>query len=183
MSEQETVSAGGGWQPDPTGRHELRYWDGTAWTDQVSDQGTASTDPLNASAPAVAPGYAPAAAGGRGQIGKPSPVGMTILLTIVTLGIYGIIWLYRQQEELKRYSGEGIGGVLAVVIALVFGIASPFILANEVQKNYEREGQQSPIKTVEGLWVLIPLIGMLIFYLKVQKAITDFWVARGATPV
>ncbi|MGH9275291.1 MAG: DUF2510 domain-containing protein, partial [Acidimicrobiales bacterium] len=33
-----------GWQADPTGRHDHRYWDGTAWTDNVSDAGVASTD-------------------------------------------------------------------------------------------------------------------------------------------
>ena len=35
-----------GWQPDPTGRHEHRYWDGTTWTDNVSSAGVASTDPV-----------------------------------------------------------------------------------------------------------------------------------------
>jgi uncharacterized protein YxjI len=39
------------WYPDPTNRHELRYWDGTAWTDHVSDNGVASTDPVNPVAP------------------------------------------------------------------------------------------------------------------------------------
>lgn len=34
------------WYPDPTQRHELRYYDGAAWTDHVSDQGATSTDPL-----------------------------------------------------------------------------------------------------------------------------------------
>ncbi|WP_418062382.1 AIM24 family protein [Pimelobacter simplex] len=34
------------WHPDPTGRHELRYWDGAQWTDHVSDQGVQSTSPL-----------------------------------------------------------------------------------------------------------------------------------------
>jgi Protein of unknown function (DUF2510) len=33
------------WQGDPTGRHELRYWDGTTWTEHVSDGGQQSTDP------------------------------------------------------------------------------------------------------------------------------------------
>jgi hypothetical protein len=42
-----------GWQPDPTGRHEHRYWDGTQWTDNVSDAGVASTDAYAASAPDV----------------------------------------------------------------------------------------------------------------------------------
>lgn len=34
-----------GWQPDPTGKHEHRYWDGTQWTDNVADGGVAGTEP------------------------------------------------------------------------------------------------------------------------------------------
>lgn len=37
-----------GWLPDPTSRHEYRYWDGSRWTDDVADHGVASTDPLDA---------------------------------------------------------------------------------------------------------------------------------------
>lgn len=37
------------WYPDPAGRHELRYFDGSAWTDQVSDAGQQSTDGQGAS--------------------------------------------------------------------------------------------------------------------------------------
>jgi hypothetical protein len=33
------------WKPDPHGRHEYRWWDGNAWTDQVSNGGVVSTDP------------------------------------------------------------------------------------------------------------------------------------------
>ncbi|TQK69927.1 AIM24 family protein [Nocardioides sp. SLBN-35] len=42
------------WHPDPTGRHELRYWDGSQWTDHVSDQGVQSTNALYPSADAGA---------------------------------------------------------------------------------------------------------------------------------
>jgi hypothetical protein len=34
------------WARDPSGRHELRMWDGAAWTAHVSDQGRAGWDPL-----------------------------------------------------------------------------------------------------------------------------------------
>ena len=34
------------WQPDPTGRHEQRFWDGNAWTEHVYSGGQQSTDPL-----------------------------------------------------------------------------------------------------------------------------------------
>lgn len=32
------------WLADPTGRHELRYWDGAAWTESVSDSGVQGRD-------------------------------------------------------------------------------------------------------------------------------------------
>jgi uncharacterized protein YxjI len=40
------ATAPAGWHPDPQGRHELRYWDGSKWTDHVSDAGVAATDPV-----------------------------------------------------------------------------------------------------------------------------------------
>lgn len=39
-------SPASGWQRDPTARHEYRYWDGSRWTDDVSDRGVTSTDPM-----------------------------------------------------------------------------------------------------------------------------------------
>jgi len=47
-----------GWYPDPSLRHEHRYWDGTAWSSQVSDRGIATTDPELQ--PATSPHLAPA---------------------------------------------------------------------------------------------------------------------------
>ena len=40
------------WYPDTTGRHQLRYWDGTRWTEHVSDSGVAGVDPIDGPAPA-----------------------------------------------------------------------------------------------------------------------------------
>ena len=34
-----------GWYADPSGRYELRYWDGAAWTEHVSRAGQQFTDP------------------------------------------------------------------------------------------------------------------------------------------
>ncbi|WP_208109587.1 DUF2510 domain-containing protein [Microbacterium sp. BK668] len=39
------------WHPDPTGRHEKRYWDGAAWTDHVFSRGEQGIDSLHPSAP------------------------------------------------------------------------------------------------------------------------------------
>jgi hypothetical protein len=34
-----------GWRPDPSRRHLYRYWDGTRWTEHVSDPGVIGIDP------------------------------------------------------------------------------------------------------------------------------------------
>lgn len=34
------------WHPDPRGRHQLRYWDGSVWTAHVADDGVTASDPL-----------------------------------------------------------------------------------------------------------------------------------------
>ena len=43
------------WLPDPSGAHELRYWNGTSWTEHVSDQGTTGQDPATSEYPPPAP--------------------------------------------------------------------------------------------------------------------------------
>ena len=40
------MAAPPGWHPDPTGRHQLRYWDGRTWSEHVSNHGVAGVDPL-----------------------------------------------------------------------------------------------------------------------------------------
>jgi hypothetical protein len=124
------------------------------------------------------------AASSPGALGRPTEPGKQILLTIVTLGIWALVWVYRQHEEVKTYSGEGVGGILGLVIYLFVGIITPFLLANEVQtKLYEKDGQVSPVRTTLGFWVFLPLVGSIIWYLKMQKAINEFWTSHGAVAV
>ena len=40
-----------GWYPDPSGRHEHRYWDGSRWTEHVASHGRPGTDRNLSSAP------------------------------------------------------------------------------------------------------------------------------------
>jgi len=44
-SAPSTPSVPAGWYSDPAGRFELRYWDGSAWTEHVSRAGQQYTDP------------------------------------------------------------------------------------------------------------------------------------------
>ena len=127
-------------------------------------------------------GYALARGRVPERLGGPyySP-GLVILLTIVTLGIWGILWTYRTNEDLKRHNGDGLGGVLGIVIYLLLSIVLMFTIPDEISKLYKRDGRESPVSAVWGLWFLLPLIGNIIWYVKVQRSLNEFWLSKGAS--
>jgi hypothetical protein len=62
-----------GWLPDPSGRNEYRYWNGTSWTGDVATNGVTSVDPP--AGPLPPPGPAPSgAAGAPGPAGAPGAI-------------------------------------------------------------------------------------------------------------
>jgi len=128
------------------------------------------------------PGYAQHAQP-QGPIGMIRPTGMIILLFFVTLGIWGFIWYYQVHEEMKRHSGEGLGGVLALVIAIIFGLVSPFLVSNEVGQLYERRGQERPVSALTALWFfpgIFILVGPFIWFVQTNNALNDYWASLGA---
>ena len=77
-----------------------------------------------------------------------------ILLYFVTFGIYGLYWYYVTHDEMKRETGEGLGGGVALLIAFFVGVVMPFITANEVGRMYEKAGRTKPVSAATGLWVI-----------------------------
>ncbi len=126
---------------------------------------------------------AAAQAATRGQLGETRSIGLSILLAIVTLGIYAIYWTYKAQEEIKRYSGNGVGGVLGLVIYIVISPVTFFVVPSEVRYMYEDlDGQTSPVRGTTGLWILLPLAGPIVWFVKVQRALNRYWESKGASP-
>jgi peptidoglycan biosynthesis protein MviN/MurJ (putative lipid II flippase) len=123
----------------------------------------------------------PPPAAAAGPVGKPRGIAFVIIISIITLGIYFLYWLYKTGEETKKYSGDGLGGVLWLVIGLLIGIVMWFVAPSEVGKLYSREGQHQPVSGVTGFWMLLPLIGFIIWVVKVQGALNRFWESKGAT--
>ncbi|GAA5144270.1 AIM24 family protein [Nocardioides marinquilinus] len=82
------------WHPDPTGKHELRYWDGSQWTEHVVDAGQQSTDPI---------GAAPSDGGGQQgqQAQQPAQQG----------GGYGQQGGQPQQGGQQGFGGDVFGGL------------------------------------------------------------------------
>ena len=120
---------------------------------------------------------------------RPGPVGqvrgtaLQVLLIAVTFGIWGLVYLFRTHEEMKRHSGEGIGGLLALVVAVVMYLASPFLLSHEVGGLYERGGRRPPVSALTGLWFfpgMFLLVGPLIWFVLTNNALNRYWRSAGA---
>jgi hypothetical protein len=94
----------GEWRADPFGRHEYRYWDGTTWTEHVSDQGAVNADPVGPDNQAPPPPpipagpYPPPGAGAPVYVAAPRNNGLAIASMVL-----GIVWVY------------WIGSILAVI--------------------------------------------------------------------
>lgn len=113
-------------------------------------------------------------------LGQARGVWFVAIIGLLTFGLYFLYWAYKTGEELKQYSGEGLGGVLWLVIWLVAGIVMIFVAPSEVGKLYSREGQQPPVTGKTGFWMLLPLVGYFVWVVKVQGALNRFWTSKGA---
>jgi Domain of unknown function (DUF4234) len=127
------------------------------------------------------------ATGNTGTLGQPRGIGFGILLFIITLGIYGLYWVYKTSEEMKQHTGEGIGGVLGLVIWIVVGAVMAFVIPSEIGNMYKKDGQQPPMTGWTGLWLFpfgIFIIPAIVWFVKVQGALNQYWEskARAAAP-
>jgi hypothetical protein len=119
----------------------------------------------------------------RVQVGNTRSIGLSFLWAILTLGIYTYIWTYKTHEEIKRYSGNGVGGVIGFVIYFLLSPVTLFIVPSEVRYMYEDlDGQHSPIRGLTGLWILLPVIGSIVWFVKVQGALNRYWQSKGVPP-
>jgi hypothetical protein len=97
-------------------------------------------------------GYANNVYGPPGQI---RGTGISMLLFAVTIGIYGYVYNYKVHDEIKRHSGLGLGGGIALLLTFVANIAMPFLTPNEVGGLYSRRGEKPPVRAWTGLWVIL----------------------------
>ena len=118
------------------------------------------------------------------HVGKVRSTGLCILLEIVTLGIYGLVWWYLVHDEMKRHSGQGIGGLVALILGFFISPVAAFFSSDEVGKLYQRAGRQAPVSALTGLWyfpgiflVFLPIV----WFVKTNGALNDYWRSMGAT--
>ena len=117
------------------------------------------------------------------SVGQVRGTALQILLFVVTFGIWGFVYVFQAHDEMKRHSGDGIGGVIALVVSLFANLASPFLLSHEVGGLYERRGERRPVSALTGLWFfpgIFLLVGPIIWFVLTNNALNDYWRSRGA---
>ncbi len=118
------------------------------------------------------------------QLGKPRGVAFVIILSILTLGIYTLYWLYASFAEIKRWRGQGVNGLVGLLLHFI--IVSTFLLPSYVGRLYKEDlieqgeepilaAQKVPITGWSGFLVLIPLVGSIIWLAKIQSKLNNFW--------
>jgi hypothetical protein len=123
------------------------------------------------------------ATGNTGPLGQPRGVAFVIILSIVTLGIYSLYWVYKTQEETKQHTGDGLGGVLGLVVWILISPVSGFVIPSEIGNMYRKDGKEPPVSGWTGLWLIpfgILLIPIFVWYAKVQGSLNRYWEAKVA---
>jgi hypothetical protein len=143
------------WHPDPTRPGRLRYWDGTGWTEWVSEDGQTRSDPLGAAAtlpppaplpdpPSSAPqgagapiasGSHPIVAGGAASADLVARIGLGIMALSGVVGTASLGRVLVSQE--RRFSGAervidvepGVWACAAAAVLLAVATGLPYLWA------------------------------------------------------
>jgi len=113
-----------------------------------------------------------------GPVGRPRGIGFGILMFIITLGFYGWYWCYVTFDELHQHTKRGLGGGVALLIWIFVGIAIPFIGGSEVGNMYKADDREPPVSGWTGLWILLPIVGGIVWFVKVQGALNRYWESK-----
>ena len=81
-------------------------------------------------------------------------------------------------NEMRRHTGTGIGGGVALLVALFAGVSSPFLVSHEVGRLYESRSMGPPVSALTGLWYLpgaVLVVGPLVWFVLTNVALNDYW--------
>lgn len=162
-----------GWHPDPGGRYDLRWFDGTQWTEHVVRAGVPAIDPVPGQGPTPLPELAPPLVPAP-TVREPRPprqrnglalaalivgaigvvVGLVPIfffvsgplgLTAIVLGVVGITSGVRRTGTGRGMAIAGMAtGAVAMVLAIAGVIAVGFLIERTVEVIEEATGPADP---------------------------------------
>jgi len=120
------------------------------------------------------------------KIQKQSPV-LVIVLTLVTCGIYGIIWNFKVAKELNDFTGREVIPMWVPIVSYFFGPVMFYFADAAITEIAREKGFEWKSKLV--MWVLTwfcLMVGQFIYMFQVQtqlNSLADMQASQGATIV
>lgn len=118
-----------------------------------------------------------------GPVGQRRGPAFVVLIGVITLGVYWWYWVFKTQDEMKRHAGDGLGGVVGLVVWIVLSPVSAFVIPAEVGNLYAAAGQKKRVTGWTGLWLFpfgVLLIPIIVWFVKVQRALNAYWESQAA---
>jgi uncharacterized protein DUF2510 len=143
------------WYPDPSGRFEYRYWDGTAWTNNVARAGRALSDELH------------------GELPRPDSFDrphhpnrwVTLVVGVGAVGLVALTWM-TLLDALNRDDpiAGGAGAAFSLLLAGFAGTAAMAAIARALLA-YRNDGRNElPIvQVVGGAFGVLAAAGLMAY--------------------
>jgi RND superfamily putative drug exporter len=112
--------------------------------------------------------------------------GFHVVLFVITLGFYGWYWVYRTHREARRQTGEGLGGVLGLLLWILVMPVSAFVIPSAVRRMYEKAGREAPVRGLTGLWLFpfgILIVPAIVWFVKLHRALDRLEVPAALQPI
>ena len=109
------------------------------------------------------------------SVGKTRNPWAVVGLSLITFGIYRIWWDYRTFKDLRTFTAEGIGGGWGLALAIVFPFVNGFVMPSEIGRIYIDENKMEPVNALTGFWILLPIVGWIVWTVMTQGALNQVW--------
>jgi putative drug exporter of the RND superfamily len=112
--------------------------------------------------------------------------GFHVVLFVITLGFYGWYWVYRTHREARRQTGQGLGGVLGLLLWILLQPVSAFVIPSEVRRMYEKAGREAPVSGRTGLWLFpfgVLIVPAIVWFVKIYRALDRLDVPAALQPI
>jgi len=172
MSTDQTSATPAGWYANPNNAAQLRYWDGSEWTDhtsQATSPAAVVVDPYNRMFDVGQLSEEQRHAYSQHQL-QEFPTWAVIVLSIITLGIFGVVYHGMKLSKLPEVrpddfgAGKGIGFLFIPFFNLYWTFVFWNRIADRLNFQFKLRGAPPPVSRDLAIWTNITgIAGSLIF--------------------
>ncbi|MFD5574013.1 DUF4234 domain-containing protein [Streptomyces cadmiisoli] len=132
---------------------------------------------------------------GAGQSGlamkKRNPLGAWLGLPIITLGIYGLVWYFKINKEMKKFDNRREVSPGVALLAITFGsfiLVPPFVsyykTGKRIAETQRAAGLQPTCSPIVGLLLML-VFGFGVYYMQAElnKVVATYGEAAPGTPI